>query len=1079
MSAQPVSATSQQTAGLSAPAWRQFTFFDLEPVKDVHDLGSTPEVLRKAPEISTIISSSLGVVVADIHGSVYLLSREFEIIKSWLAHAGGRVTHMAEGRGVLVTLGEEDTARHPFLKVWDLEHYDKKTGAPILLRSTKVQSGSRPHPVSTIALSETLVYLAIGLADGTVLLYRHLDQSIFSGSTSLSSLPKARVVHESPGEPITGLGFREASEDNPHVYLFIVTLNRVLAYQASGRGSSISATVVSETGCALGCAVMDGAGRDIVVARDEAIFVCGTDNRGSSYAYEGPKATVHTHVNYIVIVSPPLAASASAASGTVRHYARNNDVSGAEVTKVNIFDPENKFVAYAGTFDYGVRTVFSAYGQIYVLASDGSLSCLAEKPTSVKLDLLYRRGLYLPALNMAKTQHLDAATVADIHRQYADNLYGKADYDNATQQYIATIGHLQPSYVIRKLLDAQRIHNLVNYLQELHTQGHANADHTTLLLNTYTKLKDVSRLDAFIRRESSRATDELPFDLDTAIRVCRQAGYFEHATYLAKKYERHEDYLRIQIEDAGNYRDALVYLRRLGTEAAETNLARYGRAMLSSLPDETTQLLIDICTSLAPLTFDDDSRDDDKDGQTTPTRQASTGAGQSYLSYLALNRASTPAPAPVISESASMATSSATVRPAAPSRHASIHESSRTSTPPPSTANGATSTALSAKPRINAVKRPSPRLFFAHFVDHRECLVRFLEAVALKRWGQSVDGGVTAEVERDPDADDMAEQYDQIAVWNTLLELYLTPTTSAVNGIVSENDTKAITSANEKALKLLQSVDLPYDATHALVLCSTRAFTPGLVLLWERQGMHEDVLRFWMDRWRDDASSVSSSSQSPSDEVISALHKYGPDHPHLYQLVLRFLTSDAALLKRHEADLQGVLKEVEERGVMAPLEVVRILGRNGVVGVGVVREWLERRISQARQDVNLDRDLISSYRSETSTKLRQVEELSDAAHPRVFHVTQCASCQGQLDLPSVHFMCGHSYHQRCLGEHETECPNCARAHGLIREIRQNNERLADQHDVFLQEVRERGFSALAAGFGRGAMNLSRLEEGVA
>ena len=123
-----------------------------------------------------------------------------------------------------------------------------------------------------------------------------------------------------------------------------------------------------------------------------------------------------------------------------------------------------------------------------------------------------------------------------------------------------------------KFLDAQRIHNLVTYLQELHALGLANSDHTTLLLNTYTKLKDVARLDNFIKTESKRSSadgegGELPFDLETAIRVCRQAGYFEHASYLAKKYERHEDYLQIQIEDAGNYRDALTYLRRLGTEA--------------------------------------------------------------------------------------------------------------------------------------------------------------------------------------------------------------------------------------------------------------------------------------------------------------------------------------------------------------------------------------------------------------------------------------------------------------------------------------------------------------------------------
>lgn len=42
---------------------------------------------------------------------------------------------------------EEDAVRHPFLKVWDLGNADAKTGGPILLRSAKVQSGNRPHPV--------------------------------------------------------------------------------------------------------------------------------------------------------------------------------------------------------------------------------------------------------------------------------------------------------------------------------------------------------------------------------------------------------------------------------------------------------------------------------------------------------------------------------------------------------------------------------------------------------------------------------------------------------------------------------------------------------------------------------------------------------------------------------------------------------------------------------------------------------------------------------------------------------------------------------------------------------------------
>ena len=53
--------------------------------------------------------------------------------------------------------------------------------------------------------------------------------------------------------------------------------------------------------------------------------------------------------------------------------------------------------------------------------------------------------------------------------------------------------------MIRKFLDAQRIHNLTAYLQTLHRQSLANADHTTLLLNCYTKLKDSSKLEEFIK----------------------------------------------------------------------------------------------------------------------------------------------------------------------------------------------------------------------------------------------------------------------------------------------------------------------------------------------------------------------------------------------------------------------------------------------------------------------------------------------------------------------------------------------------------------------------------------------------
>jgi len=277
---------------------------------------------------------------------------------------------------------------------------------------------------------------------------------------------------------------------------------------------------------------------------------------------------------------------------------------------------------------------------------------------------------------------------------------------------------------------------------------------------------------------------------------------------------------------------------------------------------------------------------------------------------------------------------------------------------------------------------------------------------------------------------------------------------------------------HEKALQLLKQPDtLPYDPTHALIVCSTRSFTEGLVLLWENMGMYEDVLRFWMDKESEGASdnasdNANANADSPSQRVLHFLTLYGPHHPHLYPLVLRFFTSTPALLTRHTKDVEEILAHIDKEGIMPPLGVIQLLSRNGVASVGLVKEWLMRHIAESKSNIDADRQLIDAYRTETKAKLEEIAELTDPDRPRVFHVTRCSACGGQLDLPSVHFMCKHSYHQRCLADHETDCPNCAQSHGLTREIILENERFAHEPDLFLADVEGAGFSAIASAFSR-------------
>lgn len=57
--------------------------------------------------------------------------------------------------------------------------------------------------------------------------------------------------------------------------------------------------------------------------------------------------------------------------------ARSTETSG-EITKVTILDLENKFIAFSNTFPEGVREVFSASDEVYLLANNGKVYLSAD-----------------------------------------------------------------------------------------------------------------------------------------------------------------------------------------------------------------------------------------------------------------------------------------------------------------------------------------------------------------------------------------------------------------------------------------------------------------------------------------------------------------------------------------------------------------------------------------------------------------------------------------------------------------------------------------------------------------------------
>ena len=378
--------------------------------------------------------------------------------------------------------------------------------------------------------------------------------------------------------------------------------------------------------------------------------------------------------------------------------------------------------------------------------------------------------------------------------------------------------------------------------------------------------------------------------------------------------------------------------------------------MLSKLPQETTQLLVEVCSGTSPdLTSPKDSPESINGTSGAVAHSRGPSAAIPYLSYLTYNRSGN-------TESPNPNSDQVPASPVPPN----IVESSQVSREP-TTAEQSThlESAVSSTPTITSkpapVKRPAPSQYFAHFVHHPQYFIQFLEAVAFNRWRQRVDlesSTSTGQTSSPLSAAD--DKYDQAAVWNTLLELYLT---SSQEG---QADKDANATLRRKAIYVLQNEKvLPYDATHALIVCSTQSFTEGLVLLWEKMGMYEDVLRFWMDRseraYRGDSSETDGSPEEASARVVQYLKLYGPAHPHLYTLVLRFLTSSPALLSRHTDDLANVLEHINREKIIPPVGVIQILSRNEVSSVGLVKDWLMTRIAESRDEIDAVRSFVYCY----------------------------------------------------------------------------------------------------------------------
>lgn len=377
-----------------------------------------------------MISGSDNLFVGDESGQISILNSAFKQIRSFPANDGGKPVRRLvqfEGTSYLLSISE-DLRSEPELKVWALNETEKKTGLPRCLSTVKVKNGRKYFPVSAIAAMPDLTLVAVGFADGSI--------ALIKGNLIHDLGAHQRIVHSS-SEPITNLAFalpRKPSKTS-QVTLFISTTEHIMTLIASGKGHGGPPRILDDHGCGVGCmaplyakgktgalgALGDDDEDGVVVVRDDAIYYYSTIGRGGCYAHEGVKQFVHIFKDYICLVEPPSPSSAASQGKVSNAFKRFLGTTSAtesafEVTKLTILDTDLKFVACQETVAGGVNSLFSEWGDLYMLTTDGNVSDKIPSNAPAKSHLLIlevaslpREGLGPKTRNPLPTQHIPAS----------------------------------------------------------------------------------------------------------------------------------------------------------------------------------------------------------------------------------------------------------------------------------------------------------------------------------------------------------------------------------------------------------------------------------------------------------------------------------------------------------------------------------------------------------------------------------------------------------------------------------------------------------------------------------------------
>ncbi|KAI5970309.1 VPS11 [Candida margitis] len=922
---------------------------------------------------------------------------------------------------LVVTLAEKQ-GFPSIIKLWDLtrilnmekleaSEYKFKFQTQVAVTENSRGNGAQSEnsfPISCFKFNYDLTCLAVGYTNGKVLLIR--------GDLLRDRGSKQRVIYESvANDPITGIQFNE-----PEQILYVTTTSKVLTVSTTGRNHGKPLRVLSQkTGADLECTEI-GSKSELIVGLPDSIRYYDPTTKLKTINFDVPKSRISRMHQFILMVS-----------------STDNENSSRFQSRVIILDTRNNHISLNLLIPQSViKFAFKMNNEIYLLSNDGVLYRIYEKPVNQQIELILQRELFSVAFSLAKQSKLPSETLLRIQRLHADYLFDEQKYDDSMDVYISCLELFKNGQVeigksdseedrddyimnvITKFKEAINTANMVRFLERLHAMYIATVDHITLLLCCLCKLKNLEKIDSFIDELdlSNEKLQELNFPL--IINLFKECGFYKQVLRLLYKLNQPNLIVDIQLYDLNKPKLALNYMKSLKIDDLLLILIDQSKKLLDSSPIETTELLINVFTGkYQPVESRQAPSTTAPDGKLEEDENAGEGAIEltnykAFLNYLTL-------------------------------RGNDDQD------------NGATEEAQQQSPlnKEPTYLPPKPNLIYSSFTNHPHEFVIFLEACieAFDRYQGNL--------------------MDKKEVLITLLEMYL-----SLSSKTGEADWL------DKAQSIIDQYGNLLDDDSLLLLSHLYKFKPGEIKAREDNGDEEGI--FMTYKIEEDV-----------EGCFNVLQKYGQTKPQFYKMMLEFIVSKREIYEKvNHDDIQAILQQIRKFKLLDPLELIDLLNGGGssdneFVTFGIVKEYLLEYFTTQEQEITNNEKLIEMYEHDST---KNSYKLSELTHPFVMQNNKCSACHMKLDFPMIHFKCKHSFHQKCLSSslvanpisngnnhflddvsdtHGPRCPICAQDMSDVNDVKQNQFKMKENVDFFVQSLHESTdtFKFISEYIGKGVM----------